>query len=310
MSFKIPHKVFLKTILIFKAFAGKDIPMPSILLVAETGSDISPELAAQYNIHIVPMHVAFGTDPVDDGSFPAEEIRDYYLRTGKLPTTSGSTPEDFTRMFDKLHADYPDAQILYLAYSAITTCSYQSAIIASEGRDYVTAIDTKQVSIGQGAVVVALAQILQDNPDMTLREAVEAANGLIERAKMCFLPDNLEFLRAGGRVSNAAYLGSRILSLHPCIEILEGKLMATKKYRGQMIKVAPQLIRDYSEKYDLERNCLWLVYTVGLQDDIRKAAEAAAEECGFASIRWIRAGGVITTHGGPAAFGLAGFRKA
>ena len=76
MSFKIPHKVFLKTILIFKAFAGKDIPMPSILLVAETGSDISPELAAQYNIHIVPMHVAFGTDPVDDGSFPAEEIRD------------------------------------------------------------------------------------------------------------------------------------------------------------------------------------------------------------------------------------------
>ena len=284
--------------------------MPSILLVAETGSDISPELAAQYNIHIVPMHVAFGTAPVDDGTFPAEEIRDFYLRTGKLPTTSGSTPEDFIRMFDNLHAARPDAKILYLAYSAVTTCSYQSAIIAAEGRDYVTAIDTKQVSVGQCAIVVGVAQLLQDNPGMTLQEAVEAANGLIERAKMCFLPDNLEFLRAGGRVSNAAYLGSRVLSLHPCIEILDGKLTATKKYRGQMSKVAPQLIRDYAEKYDLERDCLWLVYTVGLQEEVRRIAEAAAEECGFAKVRWIRAGGVITTHGGPAAFGLAGFQKA
>ena len=284
--------------------------MPSILLVAETGSDISPELAAQYNIHIVPMHVAFGTDPVDDGTFPPEEIRDYYLRTGKLPTTSGSTPEDFIRMFDQLHADYPDAQILYLAYSAVTTCSYQSAIIAAEGRDYVTALDTKQVSVGQGAVVMRVAQMLQANPDMTLQEAVDGANAIIARAKMCFLPDNLEFLRAGGRVSNAAYLGSRILSLHPCIEILEGKLTATKKYRGQMAKVATQLIRDYSEKYDLDRDCLWLVYTVGLQDEVRQAAEAAAKECGFASVCWFRCGCVITTHGGPGAFGLAGFRKA
>ena len=125
-------KNIFKTILIFKAFAGKDIPMPSILLVAETGSDISPELAAQHNIHIVPMHVAFGTDPVDDGSFPAEEIRDYYLRTGKLPTTSGSTPEDFTVVFDAIHAEHPEAHILYLAYSAVTTCSYQSAVIAAE----------------------------------------------------------------------------------------------------------------------------------------------------------------------------------
>lgn len=86
--------------------------------------------------------------------------------------------------------------------------------------------------------------------------------------------------------------------------------MATKKYRGKMAKVAAQLIRDYAEKYDLERDCLWLVYTVGLQDEVRRAAAAAAEECGFASVRWIQAGGVITTHGGPAAFGLAGFRKA
>ena len=92
---------------------------------------------------------------------------------------------------------------------------------------------------------------------------------MIARAKMCFLPDNLEFLRAGGRVSNAVCMGSRILNLHPCIEILDGKLVATKKYRGEMKKIASQLIKDYADSYALKRDTLWLVYTIGLQDEIR-----------------------------------------
>ena len=134
-----------------------------------------------------------------------------------------------------------------------------------------------------------------------------AANDLIARAKMCFLPDNLEFLRAGGRVSNAVCMGSRILNIHPCIEILDGTLVATKKYRGKMKKIASQLIKDYADSYALKRDTLWLVYTIGLQDEIRISAEETAKECGFLQVNWIQAGGVITTHGGPAAFGLAGF---
>jgi len=283
--------------------------MKKIILVAETGSDVSVELALQYGIQIVPMHVAFDSETLDDGAFPVERIREYYKETGKLPKTSGSTPEDFIKMFDEIHEKWPDAHILYLAYSAVTTCSYQSANIAAEDRDYVTAIDTKQVSVGQGAIVMTMAQILKDNPNMTLSEAVKVAEDLISKAKMCFLPDNLEFLRAGGRVSNVAFLGSRILSLHPCIEILDGKLVATKKYRGKMVKVAAQLIQEYSESYDLQKNCIWFVYTIGLSDEVRQSTEQAAKECGFEKIQWIQAGGVITTHGGPAAFGIAGFSK-
>ena len=281
--------------------------MNSIILVAETGSDLTPELAAQYNIQIVPMHVAFDSTPMDDGSFHPQKIVEYYQQSGKLPTTSGSTPEDVVKMFDEIHAKWPEAQILYLAYSAVTTCSYQSAQIAAEGRDYITSIDTQHVSIGQGLIVVEVAKYLQANPDVTIEEAAEFARRTAKRANMCFLPDNLAFLRAGGRVSNAAYLGSRILSLHPCIEILDGKLMATKKYRGKMEKVAAQLIRDYAESYHLQRSELWLVHTVGLSEEVRQAVEAAAKECGFAELRWILANGVITTHGGHAAFGLAGF---
>ena len=283
--------------------------MKKIILVAETGSDITPELAAQYNIQMVPMHVSFDDETLDDGSFSPEKIVDYYKTSGKLPKTSGSTPEDFEKVFDKIHEQWPEAEILYLAYSAVTTCSYQSAKIAAEDRDYVTAVDTKQVSIGQAAVVVEMAKLLQENEDWTVAQAAEAAIAVSARAKMCFMPDNLEFLRAGGRVSNVAFLGSKVLKIHPCIEILDGKLVATKKYRGKMVKVAAQLIKDYAELYNLKRDCLWLVKTVGISEEVIASVEEAAKECGFEKLQWIQANGVITTHGGPAAFGLAGFAK-
>ena len=127
--------------------------MKQIVLVAETGSDINPALAAEYNIKIVPMHVSFDHETMEDGAFPVEKIVDYYEETGKLPKTSGSTPGDFETAFDRIHAEYPDAQLLYLAYSAVTTCSMQSAVLAAEERDYVTILDTKQVSAGQCNVV-------------------------------------------------------------------------------------------------------------------------------------------------------------
>ena len=284
--------------------------MAPIILVAETGSDITIELAQRYAIQMVPMHVAFDAETLDDGTFPADRIVEYYKSTGKLPRTSGSTPDDFNLVFDRIHAEHPDAQILYLAYSAVTTCSYQSAVIAAEERDYVTFLDTRQVSVGQAAVVVEMAKRLQETPDMTMDEAVKTANAIIDRARMCFLPDNLDFLRAGGRVSNAVALGSRILSLHPTIEILEGKLTATKKYRGKMEKVAPQMIRDYAQSYDLDRDVLWFIYTVGLSDSVKQAVKQTAEELGFRHVEWVLAHGVITTHGGPAACGIAGLAKA
>ena len=283
--------------------------MAKIVLVAETGSDITPELAQEYGIHLVPMHVTFDDETFDDGSFPVEKIVEYYRTEKKLPKTSGSNPEDFAPLFDRIHAEDPEAQILYLAYSAVTTVSFQSAMIAAEDRDYVTAIDTKQVSAGQALVVLEMARYLKENPDMTIEEAVEVAEDLIARANMVFLPDNLEFLRAGGRVSNVVALVGGLLGIHPCIEILDGKLMATKKYRGKMVKVVTQLVKDYAEMYKLDRKEIIFVNTIGMSDEVKSAVTQAAVQCGFENIRWIQCNCVITTHAGPAAFGLAGFTK-
>ncbi len=283
--------------------------MDKIVILAETGSDITKEVAKEHGIELVPMHVSFGSETKDDGTFPAEDIYGFYERTGTLPKTSGCVPEDFTKIFGEIRERYPNSKILYLAYSAVTTCSYQSAKIAVDTGhvEGVTCVDTKQVSAGQYAVVVKMAELLKAHPEWTPKEAAEEAVRLSKRVKMCFVPDTLEFLRAGGRVSNAAALAGSLLKLHPCIEILDGYLQATKKYRGNMGKIVPRLVKEYIMAQKLSMDEIYLIWAPGLSEETKRAAENAAYETGVKKLTWVRTGGVITCHGGPGAFGIAGF---
>ena len=280
-----------------------------ILLLAETGSDITPELARELGVRLVPMHVSMGSETLDDGTFPPEEVCAYYDRTGKVPTTSGSTPYDFETVLEEIFGADPDAKVLYLAYSAVTTCSYHSCELALEDKPYaanVRLVDTKHVSVGQCAAVAAVSKWLDRHPGATLEEAAAAAVELSRKTRMCFVPRNLDYLRAGGRVSNAVALVGNLLRLHPCIDILDGKLIAGKKYRGAMTKLAPTLLREFDEKNCLSREHLYFIRTPYMEEEICTVLEAEAAAMGFRKTTWVKTGCVITCHGGPGAFGIVG----
>ena len=283
--------------------------MRKYVITAESGSDLTPELAKQYGIEIVPMHVTMGDETLDDGAFPPIQICEYYEANGSLPKTSGSTIYDFQVVFDRIHETSPDAHILHLAYSAITTVSHSCAVIAAEDRDYVTIIDTKHVSAGQGFVVERTAEMIETNPEISIEALVSRVEDLCKRTQMCFLPANLEYLHAGGRCSNLAFLGGQLLRLQPLIEILDGKLIATKKYRGSTKKTIPKLIREYTEKKKLSKSELHFICTVRLSDESKKLAEVTASEYGYNNIKWIPAQCVITTHAGPGSFGIIGLSE-
>ena len=283
--------------------------MSNYVIVTESGADIPPELAKRYKIEMIPMHISFGGETKDDMTFPVEDAFEYYEKTGLLPQTSGATPFDFETVFDEIHRQYPQKHILHLAYSAATTCSYQSALIAADGRDYITSIDTKSVSAGQAMIVLSMAEYLGENPKASLEDVKEKADRLISHIRMGFFPGDLAYLKAGGRVGNAAFLGATILSIKPLIEIENGKLVSTKKYRGSIASVAAKLIRDYSKKYQLRKEKLALVYSGRLDDTLKEIASKAAYDCGFRGILWVRAGCVVSTHSGPGGFGIVGLAK-
>ncbi len=279
--------------------------MSEIVIIAESGSDVPAAEAAELGIEIVPMHVSIGQKTIDDGELPPAEMLEECRQLGVLPRTSGCTPGDFSVVLDRVHAEHPNAQILYIAYSAVTTCSYESARTAAEGRDYVHMFDTRHVTIGQGFVVTQAARHLAENPDISVEELMAWSEELAGRVRMGFVPGDLGYLRAGGRLSNAAFVGATLLRIKPIIELIEGKLVATKKLRGNMEKAAIGLMDHMALQGDYDTDVVYLLHSAGLPDSIQRAAEEHARELGFKSIRWYESHNVITSHCGPGSFALA-----
>lgn len=281
--------------------------MAKYYIVSESGGDMLKQDIEKYGIEIVPMHVQMEDRTFADGTFPATEIFSCYERTGNLPHTSASGPRDYRQVFEKIKAGNPDAVILHLAYSAVTTASWHNALLASDGAENIIHIDTKQVSGGMRAVVLKIAQFIENNPDATVGQIQEEAVKWVGRARFVFFPGDLGYLKAGGRVSNAAYLVASVLKLKPLIEMIDGRLTATKKYRGSDERIYPQLVNEYLNKNKLEKDSLFMVYSEGLDSSLKKRLEKEAARHGYKKVTWVPTGCVISTHSGPGAFGVGGF---
>ena len=281
--------------------------MNKIIIVAESGSDITVKTANKYNIKTVPMHVIMNGESLDDGFFPVDKIFEYYDKHKELPTTSATNPDEYANLFASINKEFPNCQILHLGYSAVTTASFQNAIIGSEEFDNVTHLDTKAVTGGQQAVILKAAKFIKEHPDATIDEVVVEVKKWIDKAYMAFVPNTLNYLLAGGRVSNAAYLGANILKLKPVIEIDNGYLVSKKKYRGSLERASRKLLTDIFENNPLESDSMYLLYSKGLSEEFKLEIEKFLSGYGYNDIPWIATGCVISTHSGPGVFGIGGF---
>jgi DegV family protein with EDD domain len=279
--------------------------MKKIIILTESGADLPKDLIKLHDIQVVPMHVIMGNKSYADGSMPVEDVYDYYKRTKKIPSTSATNPDEYENAYKRIIAENPDCIIVHVGYSSKPSCSYQNSIIASEGMDNVFHADALNVTGGLGAVVLKACEIIERQPDILPADLVKAVESFAAKVRISFIPGDLEYLRAGGRVSNAAYLGGTLLQLKPQIEIVNGELVSTKKYRGKISNIVERYMTEYIDKYNMDKELIYLIYSLGLEDDIKKRMEETVKQKGFKKIIWIQAGCMISCHSGPGAIGLA-----
>ena len=280
--------------------------MRRIILSTESGADIPKDLVEKYQIQVVPMHVVMEGKDYLDGELSVEEVFDYHSRTKKIPSTSATNVHEYQNLFSNIRVEFPNSIIIHIGYTSKASVSFQSALIAAEDFEDLYLVDTLNVTGGLGAIVLYAAQLLEENPSINPLNLIEKIEAVVPKTRLAFLPGSLDFLKAGGRVSNLAYIGGALLKIKPCIELKEGKLVSTRKYRGSMSQVAEKLMRDYLEEYKINRKQLYLIYSIGLDESIKRRMEEIAKETGFENITWIQAGAMISTHAGPGGFGIAG----
>jgi DegV family protein with EDD domain len=280
--------------------------MSRIILSTESGADLPVDLAAKHAVQVVPMHVIMGGQDYLDGSLPVKDIYDYYEHTKKIPSTTSTNTHEYHSFFTEIRADYPDCTIIHIGYTSKASSSFHNAVLAAEDFEDLYLIDALNVTGGLTAIVMYAATLLEKEPAIEPALLIEKIKRVIPKSRLAFVPGSLEFLKAGGRVSNVAYFGGVLLKIKPRIELIEGNLVSTKKYRGKMIQVAENLFRDYLNDYNIDREQLYFQYSIGLDDRVKLRMDEIAKETGFKNIIWIEAGAMISTHAGPGGLGIAG----
>lgn len=280
--------------------------MRRIILSTESGADLPEDVADKHDVQVVPMHVIMDGRDYLDGSLPVKDIYDYYEHTKKIPSTTSTNSHEYHGFFTKIKADFPDCIIIHIGYTSKASSSFHNATIAAEDFDDLFLIDALNVTGGLTAIVMYAVTLLEKEPTIEPASLIEKIKSIIPKSRLAFVPGSLEFLKAGGRVSNVAYLGGILLKIKPRIELIEGKLVSTKKYRGKMSVVTEKLMRDYLNQFDIDREQLYFQYSIGLDESIKQRMDEIAKENGFKNVKWMQAGAMISTHAGPGGFGIAG----
>ena len=277
----------------------------SIKITATSTCDLSPELVERYQITIVPLYVSFGENTYRDGvDTGPDDIFRHVESSGTLPTTAAVNIADYQALFAELSPKH-DA-VLHITIGAEFSACYQNACVAAEEFPNVYVVDSRNLTTGQGLLVLEAAEAAQRGE--SIRDILAILEGLIGRVDTTFVVDKLDYLAKGGRCSSVVALGANLLKLKPCIVLADGKMTVGKKYRGAFEKVLPGYVRDQLDGKEVRKERVFITYT-RCDPAIPAAVEQIVREYGFREIIHTVAGCTVSCHCGPNTLGILFLRK-
>lgn len=278
-----------------------------VKITADTVCDLSQEFKQRYDIETLPLYVNKGGETLRDGiEISQKEVFQHYRTTGKLCSTAAINVADFAEFFESRLKDC-DELIMVTISSEFSSC-YQNACIAAQDYDNVYVVDSRNLSTGEGLVAVSAAKLAQQG--MKAAEIVEKLqNDIIPKVDASFFVANVEYLHKGGRCSSIAALGANLLKLRPCIDVIDGKMKVTKKYRGNMEKCLKDYVADrLAAVEDYDDDLIFVTHTTS-PETAKLAVREVKGKSHFKEIAITDAGCTVACHCGEDTLGVLFIRK-
>ena len=278
-----------------------------IKITSDSTCDLSQELIEKYDISILPLIIVKdGVEHRDGVNIVPADIFAHVAAGGDLCSTAALGVVEYQEFFEKFASEY-DAVLHINIGSGFSSC-HQNAKIAASEFDNVKAVDSMNLSTGQGLVVLKACELAPTCN--SLDELYAAINDFTGRVEASFLLDQLKYMAKGGRCSSATALGANLLNLKPCIEVKNGKMGVVKKYRGNYAKCLASYVKDrLTNRDDLDKWTLFVTRTP-VTAECEAAVAAAVAECDpFDHTYWTEAGCTVSCHCGPGTLGVLFVRK-
>lgn len=279
-----------------------------VKIISDSTCDLSLEQIAEHQIGIVPLIVMKGNQEFLDGiTITPADIFAHVAAGGSLCTTAARGVAVYQEEFAKYAGEYDG--VIHVNIGSDFSSSYQNACIAAEDFENVRVIDSKNLSTGQGLVVLKACELAQTAKDMD--ELKQQLDDFVSRVEASFVLDRLEYMVKGGRCSGAAALGANLLSLKPCIEVKDGKMVVVKKYRGHIEKCMAAYVKDrLADRSDLDEDRIFITHTDVSKQSLEAVRSGVAQYGNFKNVYETVAGCTVSCHCGPGTMGILFVRKA
>lgn len=279
----------------------------NIKITSDSTCDLSKELVEKHNIAIVPLTVIkAGESFTDNVNIIPDDIFAHVAAGGDLCSTTAVNIDEYVKHFEKYSAEYDG--VIHINISSEFSCCHQNARLAAEDFENVRVVDSRNLSTGQGLVVLKACELAKtcDNLDDLYTQLV----AFTEKVEASFLLDQLNYMVKGGRCSTVAALGANLLNLKPCIEVKNGKMSVVKKYRGSYSKCLASYVKDrLADRDDLDKGTLFVTHTPITDDCLEAVKGAVAQYDDFENTYWTEAGCTVSCHCGPGTLGVLFVRK-
>ena len=266
-----------------------------VKIVTDSCSDITPQLAREFGISVVPLYVQFGDETYRDNVDLSTEEFYHKLETSKtLPTTSTVTPVSFAELFTKLAEE--TKEILTITISERFSVTYEAALQAKAmvSKDCrIEVINSQSAAGGEMLLVISAAKMAQSGAN--LDQIADWVRKAIPRVHVRMSFDTLEYLRRGGRIGKAqAFLGS-LLKANPVLGIKDGETfpIARPRSRTQAINFLANFVKGFRQVEALA------IEDATTPDDLEALAERLKDIVPQERIYRSKVGPVVGTHVGP-----------
>jgi len=253
-------------------------------------------------VGIVPLYVVKeGVAYRDSVDITCDEIFAHVAAGGALCTTSAVSQSEYEDFFAHELEGYDG--LVHINLSGEMSSCYQNALIAAEKFNNVQVVDSRNLSSGQGLVVIRGAELAAKG-DMSAQEIANDLRAFAGKVDASFIVDKLDYLRKGGRCSAIAALGANLLSIKPCIEVKDGKMGVSKKYRGTFRKVLKAYVQERLNDPTIDTSRIFITNTPvaeGVTEQVRQDVTACKQ---FDEILENEAKCVISCHCGPNTLGI------
>ena len=259
--------------------------------------------AAERNVGINPMMIILDGQIYHDGvDITPADIFKFVADTKQLPKTSATAVEEYKEFFEKELEGYDG--LIHFDISAKSSVTYNNAKTAAEyfgGK--VRVIDSMALSTGQGLLVLKACELRDEGK--SLDDIEEAVNSIKKRVNTSFVPDSLDYLKKGGRVSGMVNLAAAMFRIHPAIVMQEGQLVPGKKYKGRMSNIIRQYVEDLKAQYpSYDKTRCFITHSSADQELVDIAKDCVKELFEFDEILETVAGAVVTSHCGRNTLGV------